>query len=195
MAGLLVKLLQAVVLVCVATTARAATEYEYDDAGRLQRTYTDGGDQVDYGLDAAGNRQALQITADSRGDVSFTSSTRSVTEGDSGTKSVLLSVTRSGDTTRAAQARCISLPSQGSANASEDYTPVDQMLSWSAGHFRVRVRCSAASPTRESGDPRALRCRRYHVRNRPAGPRCCEPASPRQISIRVSFPRLAEGLC
>lgn len=133
MAGILGRLLQAVVLVCVATGVQAATEYEYDDAGRLQRTYTDDGDQVDYSLDAAGNRQALAISADSRGEVSFTTSTRSVTEGDSGTKAVSLTVSRSGDTTRAAQARCVSLPSQSTASVSDDYMSVDQILNWPAG--------------------------------------------------------------
>ena len=196
MAGLLVKLLQAVVLVCVATTARAATEYEYDDAGRLQRTYTDGGDQVDYGLDAAGNRQALQITADSRGDVSFTSSTRSVTEGDSGTKSVLLSVTRSGDTTRAAQARCISLPSQGSANASEDYTPVDQMLSWSAGQGGAQS-CVLTIVNDEDYEPSSGRVpgrgvrshrspRHSEVGYQPVGRQAAAGSSPSQSGARLS---------
>jgi len=48
-------------------------------------------------------------------------------------------------------------------------------LNWSAGRFRARARRSAASPTRQSGDLRALRCKRYHVRNRPAGPRSHAP--------------------
>lgn len=137
MSGKLGALFGAAALTAMSVGVQAATEYEYDDAGRLIRTYTDSGQQVDYSLDEAGNREQISITTDTRSKVAFSASSTSVSET---AGSVTLTVQRTGDLGSIASVLCATESGTGGSGAVEgtDFTDPLQTLTWPSGNAATK---------------------------------------------------------